>query len=138
MKNIGVLLFLSLMVLFSCSPRVEYVPVRYTVTDSTHTGSHREDRGFEKDSIFKYIFEKGDTVYNVEYRYKFRDRKVKQHDTVYITHTDSIPVPYPVEVEKPLTLWSSIKIRIGGVAILTCSVLAIFSVLYILIKRFRK
>ena len=43
------------------------------------------------------------------------------HDTTYISKTDSVPTPYPVEVinevEKPLTWWQQTKMHVGAIVI---------------------
>ena len=36
---------------------------------------------------------------------------------MYINRTDTILVPYPVEIEKKLTVWQRTKIELGGWAI---------------------
>ena len=48
-----------------------------------------------------------------KYRYLYRDRLV--HDTLYVTRTDSVQVPYPVE--RQLTRWQQFKMRVGGWAV---------------------
>lgn len=69
------------------------------------------DSILQKDSI--YIVDRGDTIieYRYKYLYKFRDRV----DTLYLSRTDSIAVPYPVE--KQLTRWQQTKVSYGGWAI---------------------
>ena len=43
------------------------------------------------------------------------------HDTTYISKTDSVHTPYPVEVinevEKPLTWWQQTKMHVGAIVI---------------------
>lgn len=101
-----------LLAVCSCSPRVRYVPVETVKHDSVYLNSARVDSVFVKDSTF--VFHKGDTVteYRYKYVYKYRDRT----DTAYVTRQDTIRVPYPVEVEKRLTLWQHVKVQLGGVA----------------------
>jgi hypothetical protein len=62
------------------------------------------------------IVEKGDSIIKIEHWHtKYVDREV--HDTTYISKTDSIPVPYPVEtikeVEKPLSWWQKTLMWLG-------------------------
>ena len=59
-----------------------------------------------------YVIQRGDTVteYRYRYIYKYKDRV----DTLYINRTDSIRVPYPVEIQKKLTVWQRTKIEVGG------------------------
>ena len=58
------------------------------------------------------VIQRGDTVaeYRYRYIYKYKDRV----DTLYINRTDTIRVPYPVEIEKRLTVWQRMKIEVGG------------------------
>ena len=82
-------------------------------TDSLFRNSVRIDSVFVHDSTSVTL--KGDTVIEYRHRYilKYKDRV----DTVYINRTDTIRVPYPVEIEKKLTVWQRTKIELGGWAI---------------------
>lgn len=79
-----------------------------TVTDTVYINKFQHDSIYRHDSI--YIRERGDTVFVEKYRYLFVDKL--RHDTLYISHADSIRVPYPVE--KKLTRWQQIKLELGG------------------------
>ena len=69
------------------------------------------DSIYQRDSI--YVDRKGDTVliYKDRYLYKYKNLI----DTMYISRTDSIQVPYPIE--KQLTKWQSMKLELGGWAL---------------------
>jgi hypothetical protein len=58
---------------------------------------------------------RGDTIYLAvdKWHTKYIDRST--HDTIYVATHDSIPVPYPkeVEVEKPLTRWQQMRMHMG-------------------------
>lgn len=99
--------FLLISVLWSCRS-VKYVPVETVKTDSIYITNVLRDSIYRLDSI--YIRDKGDTVLVEKYKYLFVDKL--RHDTLYINHTDSIRVPYPVE--KELTRWQQIKLELGG------------------------
>ena len=92
-----------------CSCRsVKYVPVETVKTDSIYISNVLRDSIYRLDSI--YIRDKGDTVWVEKYKYLFVDKL--RHDTLYLSRTDSIRVPYPVE--KELTRWQQMKLELGG------------------------
>lgn len=100
------------LVLAICSCRsVKYVPVETVKHDSIYINKVQVDSVYHRDSI--YVVDKGDTVflYKDRYIYKYKDRT----DTLYITNTYSIQVPYPVE--KELTKWQQFRMDFGGWAI---------------------
>lgn len=107
---IGLLIVALFSLLTSCRTPVRYVPVETVRTDSVFFNSIRIDSVLIHDSIS--IIQRGDTVteYRYRYIYKYRDRV----DTLYINRTDSIRVPYPVEIEKKLTAWQRMKMDVGG------------------------
>ena len=102
------LLFLILLV--GCKS-IRYVPVETTKTDSIYVSNVERDSIYLLDSI--YIREKNDTVYLERWRVKYVERLSR--DTLWKERVDSIRVPYPVE--KPLTKWQSLKMRVGGYAL---------------------
>ena len=118
---IVVILFgLLLCALFGSCKSVEYVPVIEHQTDTLIETKIVKDSVYLKDSI--HVSEKNDTVKIERWHTEFLMKEV--HDTVYISKTDSIPVPYPVEVIKEvpteLTMWEQLKMKVGGIAILLC------------------
>ncbi len=110
---IGLVVIILFCLLTSCRTQIKYVPVETIRTDSVFFNSVRIDSVLIHDSIS--IIQRGDTV--AEYRYRYIDRYKDRVDTLYINRTDSIQVPYPVEIEKKLTLWQQTKIKFGGWAI---------------------
>ena len=95
--------------LVMCSCRsVQYVPVEVIKTDTTYINKIQRDSIYQLDSV--YIRDKGDTVLIIKTRYLYRDRLVQ--DTVYMSKTDSIQVPYPVE--RKLTKWEQLRLDVGG------------------------
>ena len=110
---IGLVVIILFCLLTSCRTQIKYVPVETIRTDSVFFNSVRIDSVLIHDSIS--IIQRGDTV--VEYRYRYIYRYKDRVDTLYINRTDSIQVPYPVEIEKKLTLWQQTKIKFGGWAI---------------------
>lgn len=89
---------LTLYILFSigaCTKEV-YVPIETFKRDSIEIRTHRIDTLRMYDSI--YVEKNGDTV--SKYVYKVIYRNTLKTDTFYKERTDTIRVPYPVEVEK--------------------------------------
>ncbi len=105
-------LFLAVLAATSCTRHV-YVPVETTRSDTVYMNRVQLDSIYMRDSVF--IEKSGDTIREFQYKYiyRFKDRI----DTLYISKTDSIQVPYPVEVVKyktPQWCWWAL----GGVILL--------------------
>ena len=114
--------FLFILSLIAGCKSHERVVVVETVRADTLRLSHNiRDSVWLHDSI--YIRDKGDTMWIERWHTRWRDRTV--HDTTYISKTDSVPVPYPVEVKVPreLSWWQRLRMHAGGVAL---SLLAIW------------
>jgi hypothetical protein len=76
---------------------------------------------------------KGDTI--IEYRYKYIYQYKDKTDTLYVTKTDSVQVPYPVE--KQLTWWQQFQIDVGGWAIGIAIISAII-VIMVVVRKMKK
>lgn len=100
-------IILLTLAIWSCKSG-RYIPVETVRTDSIYINQVQRDSIYRHDSI--YIREKGDTVWVEKYKYLFVDKL--RHDTLYLSRTDSIRVPYPVE--KELTRWQQMKLELGG------------------------
>lgn len=133
-NSIVILLLFGLAVLLMsavCSCRtVQYVPIETVRTDSLYFNTVSTDSVYVKDSV---LVVKGDTVteYRWRYVYKYKDRT----DTVYVSRTDSVQVPYPVE--KELTRWQRFRMDIGGYALaaVVVTVLVVFGWLVYKLKK---
>lgn len=88
------------LLLSSCST-VKYVPVVEHKTDTMIQTKVQRDSVWLHDSI--HVTERGDTVRIERWHTKYIESV--RHDTTYISKTDTVPQPYPVEklVEKPLS-----------------------------------
>lgn len=85
MRMRKILLLIMCCAFFSCATKrkIEYIDrdvVRYETKyqhDTLVTNVH--------DSIFHTIYQKGDTVYDIKYKYKiqYRDKVVSRYDTIY-------------------------------------------------------
>lgn len=110
----------TLLLMCSCrTTRVlEQVPayVHDTTTIYRYQVRHDTLHSYTRDSVFVYT--KGDTVYHNAVRYIDNSRVVYRCDTVHSNRVVERPVTVTKteikEVEKPLTRWQKIKMRLGG------------------------
>jgi hypothetical protein len=130
--RIGVILFfITLMLVMSivCSCTTTRT-IELIKRDSVYIDRLKRDSIYQRDSIYMLI--KGDTVFKYQYKYRYRDKLLR--DTIAISKTDSIP--YPVEVpkyvEKKLSWWQSTLLYTGAIA----WIVAIIGLAYWTNKRF--
>ena len=124
-----VLAVLMMTALIFCSCRsVEYVPVETVRTDTLWQKIVERDSIIVNDSVI--VRENGDTVMIEKWHTKYRDRL--KTDTLYVSKTDSIQVPYPVE--KKLTRWQTFCIDYGKVMLGASVVLVAFIIIWIVRK----
>ena len=95
--------------------------------DSVYVGKVVRDSVFVKDSV---LVVKGDTV--TEYRWKYVFKYKNRTDTLYVSRTDTIRVPYPVEAK--LAKWQQFKMDVGGYAIFAVVVTILIAVGYMIYK----
>ena len=114
-KSVIFIYFLAMLVLLAMSVTscrsVRYVPVETVKHDSVYFNKVVRDSIHVKDSVLVIV--KGDTVTEFRYKYIYRDKA--KTDTAYVSRTDTIRVPYPVEAK--LTKWQQFKMDAGGYAI---------------------
>ena len=127
--------FAAIMVLlfmFSACTTTEYVQVPVVHNDTVLINHTAHDSIFMHDSI--HIKEKGDTVWIERWHTKWENHFA--HDTTYISKTDTVPVPHPVEklVERELTWWQKTRMHCGEVLLL--AVLA--GIVYVVLKLRKK
>jgi hypothetical protein len=113
----------------------KYVPVVEHKTDTLLCYSSIRDSIYVHDSI--HVHERGDTVTVERWHTRWRDRR--HSDTVYISKTDSVPRPYPVEVvkevAKPLTWWQQARIYVGGIVIFGLIIFVVWKIYVTLHQR---
>ena len=115
----AIVLFLVVLLMLAACTKTEYITVEKVRTDTLLQHHHQRDSIWLHDSIM--VSEKGDTIRVEKWHTKYIEKQV--HDTTYVSKTDSIPVPYPVEKEVPakktavewLLLWTGILAIIGVV-----------------------
>ena len=113
------------MMLYSCKS-VKYIPVETTKIE--YRDNLVRDSIFHYDSV--YVKDKGDTLILERYKYLYKNRIIK--DSIYLN--DTIRIPYPVEVVKPvkapLTSFQNFQLWCGRIAL----VLAVLVVFFLSIK----
>ena len=106
-------------VLTGCTtPKV--VEVEKVRTDTCYISRQQRDSIWLHDSVHVKEFMAGDTVYVLRDRWKTKYVERQVHDTCYVATHDTVPQPYPVEVEVPaeLTWWQRLRMQLGGALLL--------------------
>lgn len=121
-------LFLLALVLASCKTRERVVMVETVRNDTTYITKHQRDSIWLHDSIFIKEQTKDDSVFVLVEKWHTKYIEKQVHDTTYIATHDTIPEPYPVEVqvEKKLSKWQKLRMRAGEAAMGLSGVLIVF------------
>lgn len=100
---------------------IKYVPVETVKHDSIYITQHQKDSIYIHDSIYQK--EKGDTVLIEKWHTRYIEKQVR--DTLIQIERDTIPQPYPYEVEVPaqLSWWQKTRMRMGEIALVALLVL---------------
>ncbi len=127
-------MFVILALLSSCTT-TKYVPVIEHHTDTLIKTNVQRDSVYVHDSIS--VTQKGDTIRIDRWHTKYVDREV--HDTLYQAVHDSIPKPYPVEVEVPaeLTWWQRFRISLANILLWLVGIVGLYYLLRWVWKRKR-
>ena len=131
-KSVIFIYFMAMLVLLamavtSCRS-VRYVPVETVKHDSVYFNKVVRDSIHVKDSVLVIV--KGDTVIEFRYKYVYRDKA--KTDTAYVSRTDTIRVPYPVEAK--LTKWQQFKMDAGGYALASIAITILIIAGYMVYK----
>lgn len=104
-----------LCVLLGSCTTTKVVTVERVKTDTTYIAKWQRDSIWLHDSI--HVTERGDTMRIERWHTKYVERQV--HDTTYISKTDSVPVPYPVEKRVPaeLTWWQQARLHLANIVL---------------------
>lgn len=131
---VSVILALLLFALFNSCSTQRVVTVERRTTDTLMMLNSIRDSIYLHDSIYIIDFVRTDTVFRTVERWHTQYRDRWQHDTIYKSRTDSVPVPVPTPVEVPakLTWWQQTRMHIGGIAL---AVLGLY-IAFILVKKF--
>ena len=133
---VGVLLWMLIILLavfvlmgLGACRSVRYIPVESVRLDSVVTILHHRDSIYQHDSV--YILEKADTLLIERWHTRWRDRV--SHDTMYISKTDTIRVPVPVE--RKLTKAERTYITIGKWSVGAVAGLVLAAICFIFFRR---
>ena len=128
MKRFTLFFFVMVVVLccISSCTTTQYVPVVEYHTDTLIQKMTQRDSIYLHDSTS--VREKGDTVLIERWHTRYRDREV--HDTVYQSHIDSVPAPYPVTeyVERKMSAIDKLLISTGILSIISVLIFAAYKV----------
>lgn len=120
-------LFAAVALLTGCKTRERIV--EHVRTDTLIQLRHERDSIYLHDST--YVRERGDTLYIERWHTALRDRV--RIDTVRVSHTDSVPVPYAVEVvkevERPLTWWQTTRLWLANIMLVSFALCVIIALL---------
>jgi hypothetical protein len=118
---VGMVVMIIIALLFCSCTKTEYITVEKVRTDTTYINKVQRDSIYLHDSTFVKVA--GDTVWIERWHTKWQNHL--EHDTVYKSRTDSVPVPHPVTkyVEKNLS-W--MQKTLMGAGILSIMALVIF------------
>lgn len=120
--------------LFFCTgcTTTKYVTVPEYHTDTLIQTKVLKDSVWLHDST--YIHDKGDTVLVEKWHTKYSEKLV--HDTLYLSKTDSVAVPYPVPeyIEKQLSWWQKLRINLGNIMLALIGIAVVYGALRLYLK----
>lgn len=117
---------LALCALLGSCTTTKVVTAEKVRTDTTYITKQQRDSIYLHDSTFIKVA--GDTVLIERWHTKWQNHL--EHDTIYRSRVDSVPVPYPVEklVEKPQSNIEKGLMAFGGLSLMTLVVLLAWKV----------
>ena len=133
---VGVLLWMLIILLagfvligLGACRSVRYIPVESVRHDSVVTILRHRDSIYRQDSV--YIKEKADTLLIERWHTRWRDRV--SHDTLYMSKTDTIRIPVPVE--RKLSKSERTYITIGKWSVGAVAGLVLAAICFIFFRR---
>lgn len=121
---IATLVLTLLLCMCSCTT-TKYVEVPGpTHTDTTYITKWQHDSIYQRDSI--HVTERGDTVLIDRWHTKYVT--LERTDTMFHIIRDTVPKPYPVEVEVPadLTWWQQARIHLANIVLWLILIIALW------------
>ena len=111
---------MALGLMSSCATKERVVTVERVRTDTLRETRNIRDSIYLHDSVWVKQYERGETVFVEKERWHTRYQDRLLMDTMYVSRTDSVPVPYPVEtlVERQLSWWQRTQMYAGDVLML--------------------
>lgn len=125
-------LILFIIIALSClSCSTYHKPMETVVRDSLYITQRMIDRVLIRDSVYERH------VHDTVYKYKEREtvRYLAMRDTLYVERMDSVSVPYPVE--RKLTKWEAVRMRMGDILLVSVNIGLIYVVIWIIRRRKR-
>jgi hypothetical protein len=109
---------LTVWLLGSCTT-TRTVTVTERHTDTLRVTQHQRDSIYIRDSTYVSEQQRGDTILLTTTKWLTKYIERLSHDTIYRARVDSIPAPYPVEVEVPakLSWWQTFRLHLGDIAL---------------------
>lgn len=98
----------------SCATRVEYVPVVRVQTDTLKVTEARIDSVVKHDSVFVLQEKRGDSVFVMQTKVRYRDRLQVRCDTVYKVRVDTLRINNGKKKAESKTVWEKKEKRIGA------------------------
>ena len=125
-------LILFIIIALSClSCSTYHKPMETVVRDSLYITQRMIDRVLIRDSVYERH------VHDTVYKYKEREtvRYLAMRDTLYVERMDSVSVPYPVE--RKLTKWEAVRMRMGDILLVSVNIGLIYVVIWMIRRRKR-
>lgn len=121
---LGLIIMLAVALLTSCTT-TRFVEVERVSRDTVRQMSQVRDSIYIHDSVNVSQYRQGDTLYVYQTRWRDRWHVQTQTDTLRTVRIDSIPRPYPVEVqvERELTAWQTFRLHLANVVLIALGLL---------------
>ena len=97
----------------SCATRVEYVPVVRVQTDTLKVTEARIDSVVKHDSVFVLQEKRGDSVFVMQTKVRYRDRLQVRCDTVYKVRVDTLRIDNNKKKADSKSVWEKKEKRKG-------------------------
>lgn len=134
--NVKVIAAAVCLMLSACKTHERIVTVERVKTDTAYITREQRDSIWLHDSVYVHEYQRGDTIYVAvdKWHTKYIDRS--RCDTIYRATHDTIPQPYPVEVEveRQLTWWQRLRIHLGNLALAAIAVVVGWGVIKLRVK----
>lgn len=134
---LGLIVCLLITMCSSCTT-TKYVTVPEYHTDTLMINKTLHDSIWVHDSVMVTQYQKGDTIYQESTKWHTKYVLKELHDTTYISKTDTVPAPYPVEKEVPaqLTWWQQTRIHLANILLYLLALCGIIWICKSYIKKF--
>lgn len=132
------ILWVAIVCLLSgCKTKERIVRIETVRTDTAYITRWQRDSIYLQDSTHTRESRRGDTVFVEVERLRRISIEKAVHDTLREATHDSIPKPYPVEVEVParLTWWQQTRLHLANILLYVCGIFVCIKLVQNGIKR---